>query len=95
VSTLASSSTDAEVLAAYDDNASYEEDESTAKAAAFITACRFLLRRMARKSGDGTVEAELSPDLVRDELKAAQSWLAANGQTGGGALYADLSIYRD
>lgn len=46
MATLNSSSTDAEVWAAYDDNASYEEDGSRAKALAFLTACRILRRRL-------------------------------------------------
>ena len=43
MATLNASSTDAEVWAAYDENASYQEDDSTAKALAFITAGRILL----------------------------------------------------
>jgi len=96
VSTLSSASTDAQVLAAYDDNASYEEDASSTKAAAFVTACRFLLRRMAKKSGDGTLETELSPDLIREELCAAQAWLSANGGAStGGVIHLSCETFRD
>lgn len=44
-------STDAEVGAAYEDNASQEEDASRAKALAFITACRILRRRRPVPAG--------------------------------------------
>lgn len=47
MSTLTSASTDTEVEAAYDSNASYLEDRSSSKCGAFITACIFLLRRRA------------------------------------------------
>lgn len=79
MSTLSSSSTDAEVWAAYDDNASYEEDASITKARAFITACRIILRRnpkqTTRAGGLGLV---LSPELIRADMQAAQTWLVVH-----------------
>lgn len=92
LSTLSSSSTDAEVLAAYDDNASYEEDGSTSKAAAFITACRFLLRKPKRMAEDGA-EIEYDRGLLRDELARAQAFYAANVSTGA-AIHTDFSSFR-
>jgi hypothetical protein len=53
MATLSSNSTDAEVWAAYDDNASYEEDGSRAKALAFVTACGILRRRLPLSAGRG------------------------------------------
>lgn len=85
MSTLSSSSTDAEVKAAYDDNASYAEDESTAKAAIFITACRMLLRRMPKQASHGGVggrEIQQDMQLIADEMRAAQRWSAARGPAG-------------
>lgn len=48
---LTSASTLAQVEASYDDNASYAEDASVAKAKAFVTACRILLRRLPAEAG--------------------------------------------
>jgi len=85
MSTLSSSSTDAEVRAAYDDNASYEEDGSLAKAKAFVTAVRFLLRRQPKRfaaGGRDGEEIELDPRVLQDQLCSAQSYVAANSSTG-------------
>ena len=86
----------AAVKAAYDDNASYEEDASTSKAAAFITAARILLRRLPqRTNAGGGTELELDLGLIRAELKAAQQWYQARAGTGGGVKHADLRNYRN
>lgn len=79
MASLTSSSTDAQVAAAYDDNASYEEDNSPTKAAAFLTACRILKRRVPQSmsSSPGSVtERDLDADI-----EAVQDWLKANGST--------------
>lgn len=94
MSTLSSASTRAQVLAAYADNASYEEDASIAKCKAFITACRFLLSpqhlvKQAGKGGGGGEMVETDQVLIRDEMTTARAWLRANDSdsttsTGGG-----------
>lgn len=105
---LTSASTLVEVEAAYDDNASYEEDGSSAKCRAFITACLIWLRRAPREQGTREGNLTLSPDLVQKELTHARSWLASNpnagnpsgGGTGGTGTggpsnaVADLSSFR-
>ncbi len=82
--------------AAYDDNASYVEDDSTAKAQVFITACRVLLRRMpkqvAQGGGDGR-EIQMDMQLIRDEMQAAQRWLSLKN-TAGGVKRFDLQDFR-
>ncbi len=78
MSTLSSASTDAQVFAAYDDNASYSEDASVPKAKAFLTACRFLLRRMPKRAGSGNADLELNPDLIQEEMAQARTWLETN-----------------
>ncbi len=83
MSTLSSASTDAEIRAAYDDNASYEEDNSSSKARTFVTACRLLLRRMPKMATHSAIQLALSPDLVQNELLYAQQWLAVNSCAGG------------
>jgi len=79
VSALSSSSSFADVVAAYEDNASWEEDGDLAKAKAFITACRFLLRYAQRsaKRGQGTAaEQEFNYDAVRAEMAQARAYVA-------------------
>jgi len=100
MSTLSSSSTLTEIQAAYMDNASYAEDASTAKARAFVTACRLLLLKLPKRSvsgGRGGTEIEIDPRVIQQELTAANQWLAHSrtSQTGGGITYADFDDYRD
>jgi hypothetical protein len=78
---LTGTSTDAEVWAAYDDNASYQEDASAAKANAFISACRILRRRTPLSAGRGG--QSMSFESLGAEIDAAQRWLAANPSTSG------------
>ena len=96
MSTLSSTSTDAQVRAAYDDNASYSEDGSLAKAKALVTAIRLLLRRQPKRfasGGRGGEEVELDPKVLQDELRAAQSYIAASSPTG--VRHASFANFRD
>jgi len=96
MSQLSSASTDAQVWAAYDDNASYAEDGDTAKCLIFQTACRMLLRRtpkLAALAGRGGHEIQMDVALLREELKAAERWYAlANGT--GRVTHLSLENYR-
>lgn len=78
MSTINSSSTLAQLEAAYDDNCSYAEDNSPAKCRTFMTACRMLLRRYPRMVGTGQNHTHFNPDLLQKELETAQEWLEAN-----------------
>jgi hypothetical protein len=95
MSTLSSASTNAQVWAAYDDNASYEEDASRSKALAFITACRFILRRRPASTGRG--EQSVSFESIKDEMQTARDWLAANPGTEGRSQvrHGSFSDFRD
>ena len=73
MATLSSNSTDAEVWAAYDDNASYEEDASRAKALKFVTACRILRRRLPLAAGRGP--QSVTRESLDAEVAAARAWL--------------------
>lgn len=95
---LDSTSTLAEIEAAYDDNASYEEHGSTAKCRLFITAVRLLVRRYRRKiqRGSGTViETEIA--LLQKELERAQTWLLKNdtSTSGGSVRHVSFESFRD
>ncbi len=93
-STLSSSSTDAEVQAAYDDNASYEEDSSQVKALAFKTACRFLARRLPMSAArDGQA---VTRESLQAEIDDAKEWLTANpSSSGSGSLKVRFGDFQD
>jgi hypothetical protein len=97
MSTLSGASTLAQVKAAYDDNASYEEDASAAKCRAFVTAGRILLRRVPKRAVHGGrgagEEIEIDPVVLRDEVTEARRWLARNPGAAGTdhVIYADFS----
>ena len=76
-----SSSTDAQVLAAYDDNASFEEDGCRAKADSFITACRILRNRLPLSAGHGP--QTFTRESLQAEIEAAQRWKDAHAATTG------------
>ena len=94
MSTLSSASTDAAVWSAYDDNASFEEDASPAKAAAFITACKILLRRRPQGMNVDGRSVNFEPGTITAEMKRARQWLAVN-QSGGNVRFLDFSGIRD
>ncbi|HYE19923.1 MAG TPA: hypothetical protein VEA69_15850 [Tepidisphaeraceae bacterium] len=77
---LSSASTDAQVVAAYDDNAGYDVDGSVAKCRLFIEACRIILRRRPVSQGGGrTIQYE----TIREELSAAKEWLQNHSTDSG------------
>ena len=96
MATLNSRSTDAQVLTAYDDNASYEEDDSRAKAQAFITACRILRSRLPLSAGRGP--QTFTRESPQAEIEAAQRWLEAHpattGSGSGRVRYISLENFR-
>lgn len=84
---LSSTSTLAEIQAAYDNNASYHEDGSAEKARTFITACRMLIGRLPKRVSKGGrsqgEEIELDPRLLADQIEEAKQFLTeANLATG-------------
>ena len=95
MSTLSSTSTLAEIKAAYADNASYVEDNSTAKAAAFVTACRLLLLDLPTRAGQSGATLERDMTLIRGELNAAQSWLASQGTAAVGGPRVKFASFED
>lgn len=98
MSSLSSASTDAEVWASYDDNASYEEDSSVTKARAFITACRILLRRTPKRSrGGNDNEVEFDPTRITKEMEEARQWIASSPSStasAGSVRFPDFSEFR-
>ena len=96
MATLSSNSTDAEVWAAYDDNASFEEDASRAKALAFVTACRILRRRLPLSVGRG--QQTITRESLDAEVLAARAWLdahpATTGSGSGRVRYVSMENFR-
>ncbi len=85
--------------AAYDANADYEEIGSTTKAAAFITACRLLLRMLPKSARHGSSGAGEQVDIeltvIQAELKQAQTWYAAHVVGGAGAGSVTFLSFQD
>ncbi|HYE91773.1 MAG TPA: hypothetical protein VEA38_12165 [Terriglobales bacterium] len=78
MSTLSSSSTLTQVENAYDDNASYAEDQSVTKCRAFITAALILLRRLPSTAVKGSNSISNRLEGIENRLKKAEDWLAAH-----------------
>lgn len=78
MSSLDSQSTNAEVWSSYDDNASYEEDQSIIKCRAFVTAANILLRRRPTSSSIAGNEQVFDAKVVENALIRARTWAAAN-----------------
>ena len=81
MSAINSASTNTEVEAAYDDNASYLEDASVAKCAAFMTAARILLRRLDSEVSDQGSAIKKNTNDIRAELDRATKWFDSNGNS--------------
>ena len=77
---LTSSSTDAQVRAAYEDNADYDTTASVAKAKLFVQACRIRLSRMQDEVAHGDARVQESYQKIADQLDAATSWWSANDE---------------
>ena len=96
MSTLTSSSTDAQVNSAFDDNASYIEDQSATKAGAFITACTFLIRRLKSAGAQGASSFSYSIAELAKLRMDAVDWEKNNNTTDyKRRTQADVSSFRD
>jgi len=84
VSYVSSSSTDAEVIAAYEDNASYDVASDVTMCREFIAACRVYLRRMTEATQHGDASVRDTYQKIREELDAALRWWRANDSTAAG-----------
>lgn len=82
MASVTSSSTVAEIEAAYIDNGSYVEDQSVTKCRAFITAARALLIRLPSTAVKGANTLSFNLENIRKELEDAQKWLEARDTAG-------------
>ena len=81
--TLNSSSTLDQVIDAYSDNASYAEDNSVAKAKAFVTACNILILKLPAEQTNGESTTKISTAELRRLKDEAQKWLSKKGSGTG------------
>ena len=96
MSTLTSASTDAEVEAAYDDASSWYEDQSVAKARAFVTAGTILLRRIATEMREGGNSIRFELAHVKAAVAEAKDFVEANaGGTGKRVTRVDFTPGRE
>lgn len=94
MASLSSSSTDAQVKAAYDDNAAFWE--SVAKCKAFMEACTILFRRLPAQGAAAGALAEFRLNDVKEMFIEAKRWLAANDTTSGaGIRHVDFTGFRE
>jgi hypothetical protein len=97
VADLSGTSTDAEVRRAYDDNASYVEDNSTVKARRFITAVRIMLQRTPSGMTKGSNALTFNVEVLQRQLEEAQKWLEARDsayRVGPDVTKADFRRFR-
>lgn len=104
MSTVSSASSLAQVRAAYEDAASYEEDASVPKARAFITAANVLMLRLSSEAAEGSERVRLDENLrqLSQAIDNARKWIASNPDASGGGAgngagvrHVDFSNFRD
>ncbi len=78
---LSSSSSISTIRAAYDDNALYDVDNSTARARLFIQACRYLINRLSSDISQGGDSVRNQIAVYERQLSAAQAWYASNAES--------------
>lgn len=94
---ITSSSTPAQIRAAYLDNVGYETAGSAAMAMAFIEACRALLIVLPAMTGTAGSTTQFSPQLIQGQLEEARLWLSQNPASGagGGSKHFAFEDFRD
>ena len=87
MATVSSTTTEAQLRAAYLDNCGYREDDSASEASALITVLEAMLDRGIRVIEEGEHRYEFSTGALENSIKRAQQFLAnkntvANGGSG-------------
>jgi len=91
---LSSTSTLADVNAAYENNADYDLVESVTKAKDFVVACRFLLRRQPEESVSGNDRTREDYHKVQGQHDDALRWLRANDASFKGSVPGEVFRWR-
>ena len=81
-------------IAAYEENADYDEVDSVAKAKAFRTACRRILAKQPTTTikGGGGAQVTMDTRLIAEQLAEVETWLARNPDTEADALHGNSSV---
>ncbi|MEY2855666.1 MAG: hypothetical protein RL030_2798 [Pseudomonadota bacterium] len=87
-----SSSTLAQVEAAYDDNADYRDSSSVTKARLFAQACRILVRRYVSGIAIDGASTSRNVDLIKQQLSDVDGWLDGNdtARSSSGSVVLDF-----
>ena len=82
-----STSSLADVKAAYYDNAAYDVDGSMQEAQTFLAACRQLLVRLAKRAATGSraEEVEIDPGVLERQMNECKRWIFAQNTHAAGA----------
>ena len=93
-----STSTTAQIEAAYLDNAGYFEDADAAMARRFVTACEAMLRRGGLAGyGVGSQNSRFNPDNLEKSIARARKYVADQAAAtagGAGVIHADFRDFR-
>jgi len=98
MATITSSSTTADIAAAYLDNCGYYEDSDADMARRFVTVLTAMLSRGMTAFQNGEQRMEFSPRDLREMIREARQFVAANSSPadgGAGVTYCDMQNYRD
>lgn len=93
---LSSTSTPADIMAAYADNAAYEytgNDGSMAMAQQYAIACQLLLMVMPKIAAQDRASMSLSPELIAGELKRVRNWIGMQ-RSGGQVVHPSFENFR-
>lgn len=88
---LSSTSTLAEIKAAYIDNAMYDVNGSVSQAGLFLQACRILMLLMPSMASNDRVSLSLSPTLIDKQIDQVTMFLNTRG---GGVRFFSTQNFR-
>lgn len=94
MATLDSSSTTAEISAAYLDNCGYYEDEDAAMARRFVTACEAMLSRGVTAIEQAGQRMQFSTGSLESALGRAKEFISGSSGATGGAQFSSFVDFR-
>lgn len=95
MATVTSASTTAQIAAAYLDNCGYVEDDDSAMAKRFVTACMAMLKRGVRTIEHAGERMEFSPPDLRELIKEANRFIGARAGVAAGGSGVKHASFKD
>lgn len=95
MATITSSSSTAQISAAFLDNCGYREDGDADMARAFITVCMSMLNRGITEVESGSERTEYTPSILMDLSKEAQKYIAQNATVAAGGAGVKFTSFED